>query len=330
MQAMRLLSRGAPLALSQVTLPPPAPGELLIRVEACGVCRTDLHLVDFELPDIHCPVTPGHEIVGVVAARGQEVTRFAVGDRVGVPWLGWTCGVCRYCRAGLENLCVRARFTGYTRDGGYAQEVLADARYCLPLPHHVAAAGLAPLLCAGLIGYRAYRKAGDAANLGLYGFGAAAHLLVQIARHEGRSVFAFTREADPAGQAFARSLGAVWAGSSSERPPQELDAAILFAPVGALVPAALAAVRPGGRVVCGGIHMSDIPAFPYRLLWGERSVASVANLTRADGEAFIPLATRLGLTATVERFALANANDALQRLRSGALQGAAVLEMPGD
>ena len=330
MQAMRLLSRGAPLALSQVTLPPPAPGELLIRVEACGVCRTDLHLVDFELPDIHCPVTPGHEIVGVVAARGQEVTRFAVGDRVGVPWLGWTCGVCRYCRAGLENLCVRARFTGYTRDGGYAQEVLADARYCLPLPHHVAAAGLAPLLCAGLIGYRAYRKAGDAANLGLYGFGAAAHLLVQIARHEGRSVFAFTREADPAGQAFARSLGAVWAGSSSERPPQELDAAILFAPVGALVPAALAAVRPGGRVVCAGIHMSDIPAFPYRLLWGERSVASVANLTRADGEAFIPLATRLGLTATVERFALANANDALQRLRSGALQGAAVLEMPGD
>ena len=330
MQAMRLLSRGAPLVLSQVTLPPPAPGELLIRVEACGVCRTDLHLVDFELPDIHCPVTPGHEIVGVVAARGQEVTRFAVGDRVGVPWLGWTCGVCRYCRAGLENLCKRARFIGYTRDGGYAQEVLADARYCLPLPHHVAAAGLAPLLCAGLIGYRAYRKAGDAANLGLYGFGAAAHLLVQIARHEGRSVFAFTREADPAGQAFARSLGAVWAGSSSERPPQELDAAILFAPVGALVPPALAAVRPGGRVVCAGIHMSDIPAFPYRLLWGERSVASVANLTRADGEAFIPLATRLGLTATVERFALANANDALQRLRSGALQGAAVLEMPGD
>jgi propanol-preferring alcohol dehydrogenase len=330
MQAMRLLSRGAPLTLSEVTLPPPAPGELLIRVEACGVCRTDLHLVDFELPSIHCPITPGHEIVGVVAARGHEATRFAVGDRVGVPWLAWTCGVCEYCRAGLENLCPQARFTGYTRDGGYAQEVLADARYCLPLPANVPAAGLAPLLCAGLIGYRAYRKTGEATNLGLYGFGAAAHLLAQIARHEGRRVFAFTREGDLEGQAFARSLGAVWAGPSGERPPQELDAAILFAPVGALVPAALAAVRPGGRVVCAGIHMSDIPAFPYRLLWGERSVSSVANLTRADGEAFIPLATRLGLTATVERFALADANGALQRLRRGALQGAAVLEMPAN
>jgi alcohol dehydrogenase, propanol-preferring len=330
MQAMRLLSRGAPLTLSEVTLPPPAPGELLIRVEACGVCRTDLHLVDFELPRIHCPITPGHEIVGVVAARGHEATRFAVGDRVGVPWLAWTCGVCEYCRAGLENLCPQACFTGYTRDGGYAQEVLADARYCLPLPAQVPAAGLAPLLCAGLIGYRAYRKAGETTNLGLYGFGAAAHLLAQIARHEGRRVFAFTREGDLEGQAFARSLGAVWAGPSGERPPQELDAAILFAPVGALVPAALAAVRPGGRVVCAGIHMSDIPAFPYRLLWGERSVSSVANLTRADGEAFIPLAMRLGLTATVERFALADANGALQRLRRGALQGAAVLEMPGN
>jgi propanol-preferring alcohol dehydrogenase len=330
MQAMRLLSRGAPLTLSEVTLPPPAPGELLIRVEACGVCRTDLHLVDFELPDIHCPITPGHEIVGVVAARGHEVTRFAIGDRVGVPWLAWTCGVCEYCRAGLENLCPQARFTGYSRDGGYAQEVLADARYCLPLPGKGPAAGLAPLLCAGLIGYRAYRKAGEAMNLGLYGFGAAAHLLAQIARHEGRHLFAFTREGDLEGQAFARSLGAVWAGSSSERPPRELDAAILFAPVGALIPAALAAVRPGGRVVCAGIHMSEIPAFPYRRLWGERSVASVANLTRADGEAFIPLATRVGLTATVERFALAEANLALGRLRSGALQGAAVLEMPAN
>jgi propanol-preferring alcohol dehydrogenase len=313
-----------------MTLPPPAAGELLIRVEACGVCRTDLHLLDGELPDIHCPITPGHEIVGVVTARGHEVTRFAVGDRVGVPWLAWTCGVCPYCRAGQENLCPWARFTGYTRDGGYAQEVLADARYCLPLPAHLPAAGLAPLLCAGLIGYRAYRKAGDAANLGLYGFGAAAHLLAQIAAHEGRRVFAFTREGDLEGQAFARSLGAVWAGSSMERPPQELDAAILFAPVGALIPAALAVVRPGGRVVCAGIHMSDVPAFPYRLLWGERSLASVANLTRADGEAFIPLATRLGLNATVERFALEDANRALERLRSGAFQGAAVLEMPGN
>ena len=330
MHAMRLLARGAPLTLSETTLPPPAAGELLIRVETCGVCRTDLHLIDGELPDIHYPVTPGHEIVGVVTAGGAEETRFAVGDRVGVPWLAWTCGVCPYCRAGLENLCIRARFTGYTRDGGYAQEVLADARYCLPLPANVPAARLAPLLCAGLIGYRAYRKAGDAANLGLYGFGAAAHLLVQVAAHEGRRVFAFTREGDLEGQVFARSLGAVWAGSSAERPPQELDAAILFAPVGALIPAALAAVRPGGRVVCAGIHMSDVPGFPYRLLWGERSVASVANLTRADGEDFLRLATRLGLAATVERFALEDANHALERLRTGALKGAAVLEMPGN
>ena len=330
MHAMRLLARGEQLKLSEMKLPPPAPGELLIRVEACGVCRTDLHLIDGELPDIHYPVTPGHEIVGVVIGAGAAEMRFAIGDRVGVPWLAWTCGVCPYCLAGQENLCIRARFTGYSRDGGYAQEVLADARYCLPLPADVPAARMAPLLCAGLIGYRAYRKAGDAANLGLYGFGAAAHLLVQIARHEGRRVFAFTREEDLEGQAFARSLGAVWAGSSAERPPQELDAAILFAPVGALIPTALAAVRPGGRVVCAGIHMSDVPSFPYRLLWGERSVASVANLTRADGEEFLRLATRLGLAATVERFALQDANRALERLRSGALKGAAVLEMPGN
>ncbi|HEY4449855.1 MAG TPA: zinc-dependent alcohol dehydrogenase family protein [Steroidobacteraceae bacterium] len=329
MQAMRLLARGAPLALSEVTLPSPAPTEVLIRVEACGVCRTDLHLLDGELPDIHCPVTPGHEVVGVVSARGSGVTRFAIGARVGVPWLAWTCGVCEYCHAGLENLCPQARFTGYTRDGGYAQEVLADARYCLPLPPEVSASALAPLLCAGLIGYRAYRKAGEARNIGLYGFGAAAHILAQLARHEGRRVFAFTRAGDMEGQAFARQLGAVWAGSSTEPPPEALDGAILFAPVGALIPAALAAVRPGGRVVCAGIHMSDVPSFPYRLLWGERSVASVANLTRADGEAFIPLATRLGLAPSVERFALADANTALQRLRSGAVQGAAVLEMPG-
>ena len=327
MHAMRLLGHGAPLALSELRLPPPAAGELLIRVEACGVCRTDLHLIDGELPDIHYPVTPGHEIVGVVIGAGAAEMRFAIGDRVGVPWLAWTCGVCPYCLAGQENLCIRARFTGYSRDGGYAQEVLADARSCLPLPADVPAARLAPLLCAGLIGYRAYRKAGDAANLGLYGFGAAAHLLVQVARHEGRRVFAFTREEDLEGQAFARSLGAVWAGSSAERPPQELDAAILFAPVGALIPTALAAVRPGGRVVCAGIHMSDVPGFPYHLLWGERSVASVANLTRADGEEFIRLAARLGLAATVERFALEDANRALERLRSGALKGAAVLEM---
>ena len=328
MQAMRLLAPRAALTLSEVRLPPPAPSELLIRVEACGVCRTDLHLIDNELPDIHCPVTPGHEVVGVVVARGRDVTRFAVGDRVGVPWLGYTDGVCEFCRAGLENLCTNARFTGYTRDGGYAQELLADARYCFPLPTGVAAAELAPLLCAGLIGYRAYRKAGQGQNLGLYGFGASAHLLAQVARHEGRRVFAFTRADDVEGQRFARALGAVWAGPSEERPPEALDAAILFAPVGALIPAALAAVRPGGRVVCAGIHMSDVPSFPYRLLWGERSVASVANLTRADGEEFLALAARLRLTATVQRFALTDANLALERVRSGALEGAAVLEMP--
>jgi len=326
-QAMRLLAPSSPLTLTEVTLPAPAPQEVLIRVEACGVCRTDLHVVDNELPDIHCPLTPGHEIVGVVAACGRDVTRFHAGDRVGVPWLAHTCGVCDYCRAGLENLCVNASFTGYTRDGGYAQAALADARYCLPLPVDVAAASLAPLLCAGLIGYRAYRKAGEAANLGLYGFGAAAHLLAQVARHEGRRVFAFTRAGDGEGQRFARELGAVWAGAADEQPPEPLDGAIIFAPVGALVPAALAAVRPGGRVVCAGIHMSDVPAFPYRLLWGERSVSSVANLTRRDGEEFLALATRLQLTASVERFALADANVALDRLRTGAVQGAAVLEM---
>jgi alcohol dehydrogenase, propanol-preferring len=329
-RAMRLLAPSSALTLSEVALPPPAPQELLIRVEACGVCRTDLHVVDNELPDVHCPLTPGHEIVGVVAACGREVTRFHSGDRVGVPWLAYTCGVCAYCRAGLENLCVNARFTGYTRDGGYAQAALADARYCLPLPADVAAASLAPLLCAGLIGYRAYRKAGEAANLGLYGFGAAAHLIAQVARHEGRRVSAFTRARDSEGQRFARELGAVWAGASHERPPEPLDAAIIFAPVGALVPAARAAVRPGGRVVCAGIHMSDVPAFPYRLLWGERSVSSVANLTRRDGEEFMALAARLQLTASVERFGLADANVALERLRTGALKGAAVLEMPRD
>jgi propanol-preferring alcohol dehydrogenase len=327
MHAMRLAAPRTALTLSEVTLPPPGPEEVLIRVEACGVCRTDLHLIDNELPDIHCPVTPGHEIVGTVTARGHNVSRFAVGDRVGVPWLGYTDRVCEFCRRGQENLCPNARFTGYTRDGGYAQEVLADARYCFRLPTDVAAAELAPLLCAGLIGYRAYRKAGDGPNLGLYGFGASAHLLAQVARHQGRRVFAFTRTGDTEGQRFARELGAVWAGSSEEHPPQALDAAILFAPVGALIPAALAAVRPGGRVVCAGIHMSDVPAFPYRLLWGEREVASIANLTRADGEEFLALATQIRLTATVQRFALADANLAIERLRKG-LEGAAVLEMP--
>jgi alcohol dehydrogenase, propanol-preferring len=324
---MRLMARGAPLELTELSLPPPDEHEILIAVEACGVCRTDLHVLDGELPDIHTPLTPGHEIVGRVLAAGAGVERFRRGDRVGVPWLAHTCGVCPYCRSGRENLCIDARFTGYTRDGGYAEQVLADARYCLPLPPGPAAE-LAPLLCAGLIGYRAYRAAGDAANLGLYGFGAAAHLLAQLARLEGRRVFAFTRPGDAESQRFALGLGAVWAGGSDERPPELLDAAILFAPVGALIPAALAAVRPGGRVVCAGIHMSDVPAFPYRLLWGERQVSSVANLTRRDGEEFMALAGRLPLASRVERFALSDANQALERLRSGAVTGAAVLEMP--
>ena len=314
--------------LTQMSLPAPRGHELMLDVQACGVCRTDLHLLDGELPAIPYPVTPGHEIVGTVAALGSEAQGFRVGDRVGVPWLAFTCGECVYCRSDRENLCVRARFTGYTHDGGYAEQVLADSRYCLQLPGVGQATELAPLLCAGLIGYRAYRAAGEAPNLGLYGFGAAAHLLVQVARAQGRRVFAFTRRGDDAGQRFARELGSVWAGSSEERPPEPLDAAILFAPVGALVPAALACVRPGGRVVCAGIHMSDVPAFPYRLLWGERSVCSVANLTRGDGREFLALAAQLHLVSTVQRFALSDANLALERLRSGALEGAAVLELP--
>jgi len=324
---MRLTARGAPLALTELSLPPPGEHEILIAVEACGVCRTDLHVLDGELPDIHTPLTLGHEVVGRVLAAGTGVGRFRPGERVGVPWLAHTCGVCPYCRCGRENLCIDARFTGYTHDGGYAEQALADARYCLPLPDGPAAE-LAPLLCAGLIGYRAYRAAGDAANLGLYGFGAAAHLLAQVARFEGRRVFAFTRPGDDEAQRFALGLGAVWAGGSDQRPPELLDAAILFAPVGALVPAALAAVRPAGRVVCAGIHMSDVPAFPYRLLWGERQLSSVANLTRRDGEEFMALTRRLKLESRVERFALSDANQALERLRSGAVTGAAVLEMP--
>lgn len=330
MQAMRLIATGAPLEPRELALPEPKGQQILIRVAACGVCRTDLHLADGELPDIRCPVTPGHEVVGTVVAAGEAVSRFRRGDRVGVPWLGFTCGVCEYCRSRRENLCPQARFTGYTLDGGYAEQLLADARYCLPLPPAVPAAELAPLLCAGLIGYRAYRAAGSAPRLGLYGFGAAAHLLAQVARHEGRRVFAFTRPGDERAQQFARELGAEWAGASDARAPELLDAAILFAPVGALIPAALAAVRPGGRVVCAGIHMSEVPRFPYRLLWGERSVCSVANLTRADGEQFMALAARLGLKASVERFVLKDANAALERLRGGTLSGAAVLEMPGN
>ncbi|MGQ0835622.1 MAG: zinc-dependent alcohol dehydrogenase family protein [Gammaproteobacteria bacterium] len=325
MKAMRLTSLGAPLSLDDVPQPQPREHQVLLRVLACGVCRTDLHLVDGELPDIRCPVTPGHEIVGEVVEAGSAVARFRPGDRVGVPWLGNTCGTCRYCRSDLENLCDAARFTGYTLDGGYAEHALADARYCFVIPARYSDVEAAPLLCAGLIGYRAYRAAGDAERLGLYGFGAAAHLLAQIARAHGRRVFALTRPGDAAAQEFARELGVVWAGGSDEMPPETLDAAIIFAPVGALAPAALAATRKAGRVVCAGIHMSDIPQFPYRLLWGERSVSSVANLTRRDGEEFMRIAAEVDLRPAIETFPLERANEALARLRDGRLKGAAVL-----
>jgi len=317
-----------PLVMRERGNPAPAPDEILVEIAACGVCRTDLHVVDGELPDPKLPIVPGHEIVGRVAAVGRAATGLAVGERIGVPWLGFTCGVCPYCRAGRENLCDRPLFTGYTRDGGYATHALADARYCFPLPERMDDAEVAPLLCAGLIGWRSYRMAGEGITLralGLYGFGAAAHILCQVATWQGCRVYAFTRSGDAAAQAFAASLGAVWAGAADEQPPEPLDAAIIFAPVGALVPAALAAVRKGGRVVCGGIHMSDIPSFPYRLLWQERQVVSVANLTRADADEFMSLASRAGLKTQVVRYPLARANVALADLREGRLQGAAVL-----
>jgi propanol-preferring alcohol dehydrogenase len=328
MLAMRLHAAGRALSLDSVPQPEPQDHEVLLDVLACGVCRTDLHLLDGELPDVRYPITPGHEIVGRVVARGRSVDAISVGDRVGVPWLGHTCGRCRYCRAGAENLCEFAGFTGYTLNGGYAEFALADSRYCLPLPPRYPDAQAAPLLCAGLIGYRAYRAAGEARNLGLYGFGAAAHLLAQIARSEGRQVFAFTRPGDIESQAFARSLGVTWAGGSDVVPPEQLDAAIIFAAAGELVPVALRATRKGGRVVCAGIHMSDIPSFPYDLLWGERSIASVANLTRADGAQFMEIAARVDLHPSVEVFGLPDANEALERSRRGALNGAAVLVPP--
>ena len=325
MRAMLLDAPGRPLREAEVPVPSPAAGQLLLRVRACAVCRTDLHVVDGELPEPKLPLIPGHEIVGTVAALGEGVEGFAEGDRVGVPWLGWTCGACRYCRSGRENLCGSARFTGYTLDGGYAEYAAADARYCFPLPAGYSDAEAAPLLCAGLIGYRSLRMAGDAERLGIYGFGAAAHIVAQVARHQGRKVFAFTRPGDEEAQRFARELGAAWAGASDERPPEELDAAILFAPVGALVPAALRAVARGGVVVCGGIHMSDIPAFPYEILWGERTVRSVANLTRADGRELLALAPAVPVRTEVEIHPLADANRALGRLRAGEVRGAAVL-----
>ena len=326
-RAMRIGAPHAPLALESVPLPPLTAHQVLLEVSACGVCRTDLHVLDGELPNARYPVTPGHEIVGRVLAVGGLDVPFLPGDRVGVPWLGTTCGRCRYCLTGLENLCERAAFTGCTIDGGYAEYAIADSRYCFAIPARYSDEHAAPLLCAGLIGYRAYRAAGDARNLGLYGFGAAAHLLAQLARAQGRRVFAFTRRGDRKAQAFALELGAAWAGDSETRPPEELDAAIIFAPVGALVPAALAATRKGGRVVCAGIHMSDIPSFPYALLWGERTVSSVANLTRSDGAEFMRAAAEIQLEPAVETFALADANRALEKLRSGELRGAAVLKI---
>ena len=329
MHAMVLERLRAPLMLRERPVPRPGPGEVLVEVKACGVCRTDLHVVDGELPGPKLPIVPGHEIVGRVAAMGAGVTGFAIGERVGVPWLGFTCGVCPYCRSDRENLCDRPLFTGYTRDGGYATHALADARYCFPLPERMDDAEVAPLLCAGLIGWRSYCMAVEdragAKALGLYGFGAAAHILAQVAAWQGHRVYAFTRRGDAEAQAFAKSLGAIWAGGSDEMPPEPLDAAIIFAPVGALVPLALAAVKKGGRVVCGGIHMSDIPSFPYRLLWEERHVVSVANLTRADAREFLAVAPQAGVKAEVTRYPLARANEALADLREGRLQGAAVL-----
>ena len=314
-----------PLRPAEIPSRTPAAGQVLLRVHACGVCRTDVHVVDGELPDPVLPLVPGHQIVGSVLDVGEGVERFGPGDRVGVPWLGWTCGECRFCRSGRENLCDRARFTGYQLDGGYADYAIADARFCFPVPSEYPDLQAAPLLCAGLIGYRSLRLAGDAARLGLYGFGASAHIVVQVARHEGRRVFAFTRPGDEETQRFARRLGAEWAGDSRERPPEELDAAIVFAPAGALVPAALAAVGKGGVVVCAGIHMSDIPSFPYRVLWEERVLRSVANLTRRDGEEFMALAPRVPVRTEIELFPLEEANEALARLRDGRLRGAAVL-----
>lgn len=323
-RAMMLTDVGAPLRLRELADPQPGPGQLRIRVEACGVCRTDLHVIDGELPAVALPIVPGHEIVGRVEAVGAGSDGFAVGDRVGVPWLAHSCGTCRYCRAERENLCDRPAFTGYTRAGGFATHTLAEAAFCLHLPSDADAVATAPLLCAGLIGWRALRAAGDAATLGLYGFGAAAHIVAQLARAQGRQVFAFTRPGDAQAQAFARSLGA-WAGDSSAAPPVLLEAAILFAPVGELVPRALEAVIKGGRVVCAGIHMSDIPAFPYALLWGERELVSVANLTRRDGRDFLAVAAHLPIVTTTTRYRLIQANDALGDLRAGRLVGAAVL-----
>ena len=326
MRAMVLEAPGQPLRLLEVPVPRPGPEQVLLRVQACGVCRTDLHIVDGELTEPKLPLIIGHEIVGTVAAVGGQVQKFRVGDRIGVPWLGHTCGVCRYCRRGRENLCDAPKFTGYTINGGYAEYTVADQHYTFHLPEGYTAAAAAPLLCAGLIGYRSYRLAGFGVDrLGIYGFGAAAHITIQVAVHHGQQVYGFTRPGDTATQEFARRLGAVWAGGSDELPPAELDAAIIFAPVGALIPASLRATCKGGVVVCGGIHMSDIPSFPYDILWGERVVRSVANLTRQDGEEFLALAPKVPVKTEVQTFPLKQANEALNALRHGQIHGAAVL-----
>jgi alcohol dehydrogenase, propanol-preferring len=324
-RAMVLDSPGSPLRAAEVPRPEAGPDDVLIRVHACAVCRTDLHVVDGELPDPKLPLIPGHQIVGTVEEVGARVERFARGDRVGVPWLGHTDGTCRYCLSGRENLCDDARFTGYEIDGGYAEYTVADYRFCFPIPEDFHDLQAAPLLCAGLIGYRSFRMTGAAERIGLYGFGDSAHIIIQVALHQGRKVFAFTRDGDEERQSFARELGAAWAGGSSELPPEELDAAIIFAPVGALVPLALRAVAKGGVVVCAGIHMSDIPSFPYEILWGERVVCSVANLTRRDGEEFLALAPEVPVRTQVQPFALEEANEALKALREGKIRGAAVL-----
>lgn len=329
MRAMQLDKPGERLRLVERPVPEAASGQIRIAISACAVCRTDLHVVD---GDIHglLPIIPGHEIVGHVEQIGPGVDDFALGDRVGVPWLGHSCGQCRYCRAGQENLCDAPLFTGFTRDGGFATHCVADARYCFPIPDAFDDLHAAPLLCAGLIGHRAYRMAGDASTIGLYGFGAAAHIIAQVAIWQGKQVFAFTRAGDTAGQAFARALGCAWAGASADHPPQELDAAIIFAPAGELVPLALRATRKGGRVICAGIHMTDVPSFPYADLWGERSIQSVANLTRGDGNAFLAIAAQAGVTTRVTPMPFTSANEALDRLRSGEVEGAIVLTIPAE
>ena len=326
MRAMVLQKPGQPLECLDIPIPSPGPDQVLIKIRACGVCRTDLHVVDGELPDPKLPIIPGHEIVGTVVRKGEKVDSFQVGDRIGVPWVGYTCGQCHFCRTGRENLCDRPKFTGYTLDGGYAEYTVADRRFCFTLPGGYGDAAAAPLLCAGLIGYRSYRMAGESVNrLGIYGFGGAAHIICQIAVYQGRRVFAFTSPGDREARQFALSLGAAWAGDSTALPPEPLDAAIIFAPVGSLVPAALRATVKGGVVVCGGIHMSDIPSFPYHILWEERIVRSVANLTRRDGEELLAIAPKVPVKTEVETFPLTDANLALTRLREGKIHGAAVL-----